>query len=141
MPWSSQYEFIEGETINVRSYLDTHHGGHMEIRACKIIDKNSCTKPEHFEGNELEFVHDNIYDGMEHHRMPKDDQYPHRGMYAGWHEDITQRFSFEFKLPMGIFGDKVLLQWKYIAANSVRPPIRSFTSFFENSPFPFPFPH
>jgi len=109
--------------MKVDSYLDTHHNGHMEIRACVIdaADPASCTTPEEFEGNELHFVQDLIHPQAEgsHPPMPPDPMYPERGMYAGGQGGATKSFSFEYRLPSGIRGERVLLQWKYITANSV----------------------
>lgn len=80
MPWIPQEEYTEGDIIIVKSYLDTHHNGHMEIRACDKGPEN-CT-PQDFEGNELIFVQDMVLEGN-HVTMPKDENYPERGMYAG----------------------------------------------------------
>lgn len=126
MPWIAQGTYHEGGTMKVDSYLDTHHNGHMEIRACVIdaADPASCTTPEEFEGNELHFVQDLIHPQAEgsHPPMPPDPMYPERGMYAGGQGGATKSFSFEYRLPSGIRGERVLLQWKYITANSCSPP-------------------
>jgi hypothetical protein len=129
MPWHSQnglafgYEgsYVEGGTITLRSYLDTHHWGHMEARVCVVRDASSCTTPADFAGKELVFDSDLTLAGN-HPPMPKDTNYPERGMFAGMPNGAQggkMEFAFRFKLPMGISGEKVLLQWKYITANSV----------------------
>lgn len=130
MPWISQGnngglasaqgdEFVEGGEMVIDSYLDTHHNGHMEIRACVVDDSNpsKCTTPGEFEGNELIFVEDLAIGG--HDPMPQDEDYKYRGMYAGGQGGGTKAFSFVYQLPMGISGEKVKLHWKYITANSV----------------------
>lgn len=125
MPWRSQnglafgYEgsYVEGGTITLRSYLDTHHNGHMEARVCVVRDANSCTTPADFAGKDLIFDSDLALGG--HPPMPKDTNYPGRGMFAGGQGASIKEFAFRFKLPMGIYGEKILLQWKYITANSV----------------------
>ena len=119
MPWRSQNEYVEGGTITINSYLDTHHNGHLEARVCVIDDSNpsSCTRPEHFAGKELVFDLDLALGG--HPPMPKDLNFPERGMFAGGQGGPFKEFAFRYRLPMGIFGQKVLLQWKYITANSV----------------------
>ncbi|KAL7541081.1 hypothetical protein ACHAXR_010610 [Thalassiosira sp. AJA248-18] len=136
MPWRSQgpggqdaqvgNEYVEGGTMIVDSYLDTHHNGHMEIRACAMSDSDptKCSSPEEFEGNELHFIDDLIHPEAEgfHGPMPADPNYPERGMYAGGQGGGVKSFSFLYRLPMGVFGEKVLLQWKYITANSCSPP-------------------
>lgn len=51
-----------------------------------------------------------------------DSQYPERGYYfggAGWN---SNDFVMTFKLPNDLVGDKVLVQWRYITANSCNPP-------------------
>ena len=82
----------------------------MEIRACQ---KGLASTQECFDttGNELVFVRDVKFD------MPADPNYPERGMYAGGQGGGLKDFEMIFKLPDGIYGDKVMLQWKYITAN------------------------
>ena len=82
----------------------------MELRACKIEGPGSCVRPEDFVGNELHFVKDNAIGS--HQPMPKDFNYPERAVYGGGQGGGTKNFEFQFKLPDGMSGDKVLLQWK-----------------------------
>ena len=75
----SQGVYTEGDEIIVRSYLDTHHNGHMEIRACN--KGNACTVSDfEKEGSALIFVRDNVLEkdsvGVP---MPPDENYPERG--------------------------------------------------------------
>ena len=137
MPWRSQsgYEeyYVEGGTITIKSYLDTHHNGHMEAHVCLVNDASSCTTPEEFAGNILIFESDLALGG--HIPMPKDPHYPERGMFAGGQGGTVKEFAFKYRLPMGIYGEKVLLQWKYITANSCSPP--GYTAYFNaNSNLP-----
>ena len=77
MPWVSQGVYTEGDEIIVRSYLDTHHNGHMEIRACN--KGNACTVSDfEKEGSALIFVRDNVLEGAGI-AMPPDENYPERG--------------------------------------------------------------
>lgn len=98
----------------------------MEIRACVMDDANpsKCSTPAEFEGNELHFVEDLIHPDAEgpYNTMYPDPNYPERGMYGGGQGGGVKTFRFLYRLPEGIFGDKVLLQWKYITANSCSPP-------------------
>ncbi len=138
MPWRSQgvtdgngdvLPYEEGGLMVVDSYLDTHHNGHHEICACAMDDNDptQCSLPEHFEGEELHFVRDLIHPEArdqvtgvaDHLPMPVDTNYPERGMYAGGQGGGTKHFRHEFRLPNGVNGERVLLQWKYITANSV----------------------
>ena len=43
-------------------------------------------------------------------------------MYGGGQGGSVKWFRHSYQLPQGLFGDKVLLQWKYITANSCSPP-------------------
>ena len=115
MPWTSQGSFTAGQFIEIKSYLDTHHNGHMEIRACA---DGSASTLACFDtpGNELTFVRDVAFD------MPADPAHPERGYYYGGQGGGIKSFHMEFKLPDHISGPQVLLQWKYITANSCQPP-------------------
>ncbi len=79
MPWVNEGVYSEGDEIIVRSYLDTHHNGHMEIRACN--KGNDCTQADfQAAGSALTFVRDNVLEGPAGTpAMPKDDNYPERG--------------------------------------------------------------
>jgi hypothetical protein len=116
MPFDPQEVYVEGDIITVKSYLDTHHNGHMELKACN--KGAALCKQEDFDLNELIFIEDMVFE-QNHVKMPADPNYPGRGMYAGGQNGVTKWFLFKYKLPMGIYGDEVLLQWKYITANSV----------------------
>ena len=47
----------------------------------------------------------------------KDPTYPERAYYS----NDQSEFKFTYKLPEGVCGEKVLLQWRYITANSCFP--------------------
>ncbi|KAL3781701.1 hypothetical protein HJC23_009919 [Cyclotella cryptica] len=121
MPFTPQETYSEGDIIMVKSYLDTHHNGHMELKACNKGPANC--KQEDFDapGNELIFIEDMVFQGN-HVKMPADSNYPGRGMYGGGQGGQTKTFVFKYKLPEGLYGDQVLLQWRYITANSCSPP-------------------
>ena len=110
MPWISQENVMEGQVITVKSYLDTHHNGHMELKACPNgnASTQSCFD---LPGHELVFQEDVLYG------MPADPSYPGRGYYAGGQGGELKSHEMSFKLPDGIIGDKVMLQYKYITAN------------------------
>ena len=117
MPWISQETFTEGQVITVKSYLDTPHNGHMELKACPNGDAST---QECFDtpGHELIFQDDVLYN------MPADPSYPGRGYYAGGQGGGLKSHEMRFKLPDNIKGDKVMLQYKYITANRYAgPPI------------------
>lgn len=102
MLWMSEAVYNEGDAIRIRSILTTHHGGHMEVRACPLGRASTwdCFEdPKH----SLKFVQDLLYN------MPADPIYPERGYFAGWNMQLSE-FDMEFKLPNGLQGEQVLLQ-------------------------------
>lgn len=66
---------------------------------------------ECFDAHPLTFTRDVCWGG------PVDDVYPIRGYFSN-----NVMHHFVYKLPMGLVGNKVLLQWRYIAANGCIPP-------------------
>lgn len=122
----------------VKSYLDTHHNGHMELRACNKGPANC--KQQDFDANELIFIEDMVFQGN-HMKMPADPNYPGRGMYGGGQGGQAKSFVFKYKLPAGLYGDQVLLQWRYITANSVREAILSSIECTYNRQIHLFFPH
>lgn len=115
MSWNSNGNvYREGAEITVSSFLASHHTGHMEVRACpdgRGSTQECFDKPE----NRLTFVEDLMYD------MPQDEDHPERGYYYGSAEFNNQEFSMRWKLPDGMVGNEVLLQWWYFTANSCTP--------------------
>lgn len=114
MSWNSNGNIYgEGDTITISSFLTAHHTGHAEVRACP---NGRASTQECFDANPLEFVEDLAYS------MPKDPNHPERGYYYGAPEFNNEAFSMRFKLPEGLVGEEVLLQWWYVTANSCYPP-------------------
>eukprot|EP00586_Coscinodiscus_wailesii_P020102 CAMPEP_0172495532 /NCGR_PEP_ID=MMETSP1066-20121228/71450_1 /TAXON_ID=671091 /ORGANISM="Coscinodiscus wailesii, Strain CCMP2513" /LENGTH=453 /DNA_ID=CAMNT_0013267269 /DNA_START=143 /DNA_END=1504 /DNA_ORIENTATION=+ len=110
MPWMSQGNFVEGQEILVHTQLTTNHAGHMELMICPLEGDESASQ-ECFDSHPLRFVRDICYGG------PADDIYPVRGYYS-----TNMEHYFIYKLPTGISGSRVLMQWRYITANSCIPP-------------------
>eukprot|EP00521_Asterionellopsis_glacialis_P003008 CAMPEP_0195261998 /NCGR_PEP_ID=MMETSP0706-20130129/9495_1 /TAXON_ID=33640 /ORGANISM="Asterionellopsis glacialis, Strain CCMP134" /LENGTH=1208 /DNA_ID=CAMNT_0040315999 /DNA_START=57 /DNA_END=3683 /DNA_ORIENTATION=+ len=113
MPWISQGTYSAGGSIIIKSYLDTHHNGHMEIFACP---NGPASDMACFLENPLHFVKDLMFD------MPADPAHPERGYYYGGQGGGEKSFEMEFKLPDDVVGDQVMLHWRYITANSCSPP-------------------
>uniref|UniRef100_A0A7S4M6J5 Chitin-binding type-4 domain-containing protein n=1 Tax=Odontella aurita TaxID=265563 RepID=A0A7S4M6J5_9STRA len=129
MPWQSQDTFAEGAIIVVKSYLDTHHNGHMTLSACADGPNSTQAcfdRPENF----LTFVADPKFG------MLADPNYPERGMYYGGQGGGEKSFEMIFQLPegVGIHGDEVMLQWRYITANSCSPP--GYAEYFSTNNLP-----
>lgn len=108
MPWKSEATFVEGQEITVKSVLTTNHAGHMDLFVCPLGDDSTQAC---FEKNPAVFVKDILYGG------PQDSSYPSRGYYAN---DQSQ-FEFVYRLPAGVVGEKVMMQWRYVTANSCIP--------------------
>lgn len=70
---------------------------------------------ECFDTYVFEFVEDLLYN------MPKDDDYPDRAYLYGSSSFDNSPFSFRMKIPAGLAGEQVLLQWVYWTANSCNP--------------------
>lgn len=108
MPWISQAHYAESEDVRVDVAVTAHHYGHFTVSACPNGREST---QDCFDDHPLEFVADLSADGR---RMPKDGDHPERAMLWG---DATEA-SYLFKLPDGLKGDEVLLQWIYWTANS-----------------------
>jgi len=117
-----QSTYAEESIITLDVVLSAHHRGHFTFNACPY-DPNSplAPTPECFDDYPLEFVSDELYSA------PKDPNYPGRAYIApsGWPGHIMDNtgvsgmlFSYKFKLPAGLRGDHILLQWHYLTANS-----------------------
>jgi len=107
--WASQGVYEEGDVFTVESVLTTNHAGHMEIWLCPDVDNPS---QECFESNPATLIEDVAHNGPVHA------EYPERAYFAAG----DANFKFTYKLPDGLVGDQVLIQWKYITANSCFPP-------------------
>jgi len=126
MEWASQATYTAGDTVVVDATLTAHHRGHMEMYACDVSDGTTATTAC-FESNPLIFVQDLMYDGPD-----PDPVYPERAYVApnngeagdpgDWGPSDGMQFSFEYRLPTGVSGSKVLLQWRYYTANTCEAP-------------------
>jgi len=117
MPWRSEETYEEGQIITVKSHMSTHHRGHIELRICPTGDSASLAcldNPKYM----VEFVDDPM------HGAPVDSANLRAGHLA---ERSKIDYEMRFKLPMGVTGEKVLMQWKYVTANSCNPP--GYTSY------------
>ena len=112
--------YEEGAIINIESVLTAHHMGHFEVKACPITSGEVATQ-KCFDANPLKFISDDFYNA------PADPLYPGRA-YIPRSEYSTQKsssnaylFRHQFKLPEGLKGELVLLQWYYLTGNSCLP--------------------
>jgi hypothetical protein len=103
--------------------LTAHHKGHFVFSACPIESTETIPTKECFEANRLTFVKDLLYGA------PFDTNYPERAYVAPStiemrvNSDIEEfkdamLFKYTLKLPPGLSGELVLLQWYYVASNT-----------------------
>lgn len=108
--------YEEGAVIDIESVLTAHHKGHFELKACAIAPGEIATQ-ECFDNHPLTFVNDELYGA------PPDPLYTERA-YIPLAENTNRvsnghyMFHHKFKLPDGLRGDLILLQWYYITGNS-----------------------
>lgn len=120
MPSNIEATYKDGDVIELKTVLTAHHKGHFEFKACKLDAANPSEPTQAcFDANPLTFESDELYGA------PKDSDYPGRAYVAP--SAIPSRvkgspsgmpFRHKFKLPGGLIGDRVLLQWHYITGNS-----------------------
>lgn len=125
VPFQAQATYAEGQEITIRSFLTANHRGHIEMYACPDVadPTDAC-----FRSHPLDFVEDLL------HGAPKDENYPLRAMIAppdAVNADTTvdtttppgeggDLYVHKFKLPRGLHGDEILLQWFWVTANKCR---------------------
>ena len=108
--WKSEAKYRAGETIEITSRLTAYHGGHIEIGACAGDNPSQ----ECFSANKLQYREG----GNGGHA--RDPNYPERA-YLGTTSDRGNLYTHRFRLPNNLVGKRVLLQWRYITANSCQP--------------------
>jgi len=108
LPFRPQATYTEGQIIDIDLAYTANHAGHFVFYLCPDGENPS---EECFYGNELLFVEDvSVQTYGAEANAPKDVNFPNRG--------YVNPFVFEqrmkFKLPDGVFGEKVLMQWWYV---------------------------
>jgi len=128
MKWQSQATYTQGQVITIEAVLTAHHKGHFELYACALKNPEEVATKSCFEENPLKFVKDVLYGS------PKDKNYPMRAYVApndGNANTISDPtlpngggmlLKHEYRLPNKVFGEHVLIQWKYYTANSCEVP-------------------
>lgn len=121
LPPIIQATYEEGSVIDVESVITAHHKGHFEVKACPIQPYEVATQAC-FDAHPLMFIEDALYDA------PVDPLYPGRAYiprtdYPGFSRGSNGDYYFhhKFKLPEGLEGGLVLIQWYYLTANSCLP--------------------
>jgi hypothetical protein len=120
-----QATYTSGQTIDLHVSLTAHHKGHFTFKACPISSGQQPTQAC-FDANRLKFIsgHGANFDPNYPDRAyippaPPGTQDPNTG--AGVNGYVWN-YQYRFQLPAGLSGDRVLLQWHYITANTCIPP-------------------
>lgn len=108
MPWLSQATYTEGQDIIIEATLTTNHAGHFDLFVCPL---GKASTQQCFLDNPLTLVEDMLHGG------PVDEDYPERAYVSP-----ASQFRFKYRLPVGVTGQEVMLQWRYVTANSCIPP-------------------
>jgi len=123
MPVNVQEVYEDGGLMDVEVVLSAHHKGHFIFKACPIPFTTISPTQECFDAHPLEFVADKLYNA------PISPTHPERVHVAPFHHpqkvyspkepfDKAMLFQYTMRLPTGIVGDLVLIQWYYVASNS-----------------------
>jgi len=111
---SAQAIYTEGQIIEVDVTFSTNHQGHYVLFGCPDFfnPTRSC-----FDQYPLEFMEDvSVETFGTSQNAPKDGNYPERGYV----NPFDMKTRMKFKLPPGLTGDLVLLQWHWVTGNSCR---------------------
>jgi len=118
LPPNVQAVYTEGQIIDVIVNYSTNHRGHYMLFGCPDFESptKSC-----FQQYPLEFIEDISMENIESSQRgtanaPKDEHYPERGYV----DPTAKKTHMRFKLPQGLTGDLVLLQWHWVTGNSCR---------------------
>lgn len=110
MPTVIQECYAPGSIIDVESQITAHHKGHFELYAC-AIDHGETPTQECFNSNPLTFVSDELYGGVKDANFPQRAYIPRTDFPGGLNNNF---FHHKYKLPDGLTGDLVLLQWYWV---------------------------
>jgi len=100
--------------------LTAHHMGHFSYKAC-AINAGEVASQECFDRNPLTFVEDVLYGSRPDPNYPNRAYIPRADARFIQKDSHGYKFSHRFRLPQGLSGDLVLLQWHYITGNACLP--------------------
>ena len=135
MPENIQATYAESSIIELEAVFTAHHYGHITYKACPLAEHGLAPTQACFDAHPLTLVED-VSGGL-----PLDPNYPERaylpppdGMETGGTPSgkvMRQRY----RLPPGLNGDLVLIQFHYITANTC------FPVGYDTYPYPYPRPN
>jgi len=111
-----QAAYVQGQDVVLDVVLTAHHKGHFVFSGCPIL-RGEAPSQGCFDSNQLLFVEDLL------HGAKRDPRHPERAYIAPFSRSNPSmegviRYSFKMRLPPGLVGDLVLIQWYYLTANS-----------------------
>jgi hypothetical protein len=109
--------YAEGDVIELGVVLSVHHMGHFSYKAC-AINAGEAASQECFDRHPLTFVEDVLYGSLPDPNYPNRAYIPRADAPFIQKDDKGIKFSHRFRLPQGLSGDLVLIQWHYITGNS-----------------------
>lgn len=125
--WGFGFSWKRLTIIFTHPLLVQPRAGHFEFKACPIQPGEVATQ-DCFDQHPLEYVQELLPAGVSRATAPKDLNYPGRAYLAPASADWTTHYRY--RLPAGLEGDLVLLQWYYVTANSCH------VEGYEEYPFP-----
>ena len=119
LPWNSQATYLQDDVVELEVILTAHHSGHVEYRACPLEGPDSVPTQDCFDGHPLTLVED-VSGGL-----PIDPAHPGRTylpprnvMESGVGSPSGLAMRHRYRLPPGLNGRRVLIQWHYVTANT-----------------------
>lgn len=95
--------------------------GHFAFKACAISHGEVPTQ-ECFDANPLTFISDELYGATQDPLFPERAYIPRTDFQGGLVRDSSGDYVMRhtFRLPAGLSGDLVLIQWHYVTGNSCK---------------------
>lgn len=121
MPAVTQGCYKPGADITFESVLTAHHMGHFAFKACAISHGEVPTQ-DCFDANPLTFLSDELYGANVDPLYPERAYIPRTDFEGGLVRDAGGDYIMrhKYRLPAGLSGDLVLIQWHYVTGNSCK---------------------
>jgi len=128
LAWASQAAYAPEQTIVVEMVLTAHHRGHVELKGCAVDGGAAAATQACFDAHPLIFVEDLLYGAPPDPRHPERLYlHPNNGEAGGPSNPEVPAgggmpFRAAYRLPAGLAGERVLLQWHYVTGNTCEAP-------------------